>query len=124
MRINIFSVILMLVFAMSGPAYSAAECFEKSENYEDGKKVGGLYDKEGRVEKGYKETEDNVKELLFCNLQLAYEGPHTLFKNCGCRATVKKSCSFSWKDGDLVASGKNGATEAMCVPWKPIANLL
>lgn len=124
MKTVIINVMMIAIFAVSAPLFAGTECFEKSENYEEGKKVGGMVDKDAIVDKGYKDTEDPVMELLACNMQLAYEGPHSLFKNCGCKQAIKKSCSFSWKNGSLIASGKGGATEAMCAPWKPIAGFL
>jgi hypothetical protein len=121
LKVICFSLILCITTA---PVFAATECFEKSANYEEGKKVGGLQDKDAMIDKGYKDTADPVMELLACNMQLAFEGPHTLFENCGCKQTIKKSCEFSWKKGVLMATGKGGATAAMCVPWIPIANLL
>lgn len=118
-------IILSVAFFISSPAFSEASCFKKPSNYEQGKSTApGGANKEQITNEQYEKVEAGAMGILLCNAQLAYEGPHTIFKNCGCRQAIKKSCSFNWKHGVLKASGKNGATAAMCTPWLPIATFL
>lgn len=122
MKKLIYAVLSIVVF-VSSPAFSDTSCFKKPSNYEQGKAVGGAKKEQSTMDQ-YKKTDGGAMEILLCNAQLAYEGPHTIFKNCGCRQAIKKACSFKWKDGILRASGKDGATTAMCTPWLPIATFL
>lgn len=111
-------LIFVLISSISNPALSDSKCFKKPSNYQDSEQ------KERMIEEQHESTGDPVKELLFCNMQLAYEGPHTLYDNCGCREVIKKSCSIKWDNGKLKLGGKNGASDAMCTPWIPIALML
>lgn len=120
---KVVCAILSIFILSSSPAFSDGSCFKTPSNY-DKTKVGGVENKEQTTRDQYAKQDAGAMAIFMCNAQLSLKGPHTIFKNCGCRQAIKKACSFRWDDGVLKVSGKNGATKAMCTPWIPIANLL